>query len=220
MKLSEIARALGCEVRGDGGVEITDVAAIEDAPPGTLTFVADRRQAKSPYTEDRLIPGSFEGETVTRRRFMVGSVHLAGAAAAGPRAARDPGRYALLVEAIREGYLLHYGEGRVLVPDDADLALLAGDQLYAIGLAELADLGDLQAVAELADVISLAAAAQAVADEDLAEAVWDAGAVAVGWGGSPAHDAAKGAARTGEPGAAQSLRAAAREAHENASHPR
>jgi menaquinol-cytochrome c reductase iron-sulfur subunit len=44
--------------------------------------VADRRQAKSPYTEDRLIPGAFEGETVTRRRFMVGSVNLAGAAAA------------------------------------------------------------------------------------------------------------------------------------------
>ena len=37
-------------------------------------FVADRRQAKSPYTEDRLIPGSFEGETVTRRRFMVGGI--------------------------------------------------------------------------------------------------------------------------------------------------
>ena len=44
--------------------------------------MADRRQAKSPYTEDRLIPGAFEGETVTRRRFMVGSVHVAGAAAA------------------------------------------------------------------------------------------------------------------------------------------
>jgi menaquinol-cytochrome c reductase iron-sulfur subunit len=44
--------------------------------------MADRRQAKSPYTEDRLIPGAFEGETVTRRRFMVGSVHAAGIAAA------------------------------------------------------------------------------------------------------------------------------------------
>jgi menaquinol-cytochrome c reductase iron-sulfur subunit len=43
--------------------------------------VADRRQAKSPYTEDRLIPGAFEGETVTRRRFMVGSVNVMGAAA-------------------------------------------------------------------------------------------------------------------------------------------
>src|SRR2546430_16378513 len=46
MKLSEIARALGCELRGDGDVEIADVAAIEDAPPGTLTFVADRRHAR------------------------------------------------------------------------------------------------------------------------------------------------------------------------------
>src|SRR5213080_494351 len=46
MKLSEIARALGCELRGDGNVEITDVAALEDAPPGTLTFVADRRRAR------------------------------------------------------------------------------------------------------------------------------------------------------------------------------
>jgi hypothetical protein len=136
-------------------------------------------------------------------------------AAAGPRATRDPSRYALLVEAIREGYLLHYGEGRVVLPDDPDLALLAGDQLYAIGLAELADLGDLEAVAELADVISLAAAAQAMADEELAEAVWDAGAVAVGWGSTPAHAAAKRAARTGEPAAASGLRAAAREVRED-----
>src|SRR5439155_261778 len=45
MKLSEIARALGGELRGDGAVEIVDVAAIEDAPPGTLTFLADRRLA-------------------------------------------------------------------------------------------------------------------------------------------------------------------------------
>ena len=142
------------------------------------------------------------------------------AAAAGPRAARDRPRYALLVEAIREGYLLHYAEGRVLVLDDPDLALLAGDQLYAIGLAELAELGDLEAVAELADVISLAAAAQAAADEELAEAVWDAGAVAVGWGGSPAHETAKRAARAGERGAARSLRAAALRAPENVAQPR
>src|SRR5438445_736523 len=45
MKLSEIARALGGELGGDGGVEIVDVAPIEDAPPGTLTFLADRRLA-------------------------------------------------------------------------------------------------------------------------------------------------------------------------------
>lgn len=137
-------------------------------------------------------------------------------AAAGPRAAADPARYALLVEAIREGYLLHYAAGRVVSSDDADLALLAGDQLYAIGLAELAELGDLDAVGELADVISLTAAAQAVADEDLAEAVWEAGAVAVGWGATPGHMTAKALARAGDPSAAEALRAAARAARQTA----
>jgi Rieske Fe-S protein len=40
-----------------------------------------RKTPKSKYTADRNIPGAFEGETVTRRRFMVGTVHVAGAAA-------------------------------------------------------------------------------------------------------------------------------------------
>jgi menaquinol-cytochrome c reductase iron-sulfur subunit len=43
--------------------------------------MADRRQSKSKYTTDRRIPGAFEGETVTRRRFMTGTVHVAGAVA-------------------------------------------------------------------------------------------------------------------------------------------
>ncbi|HEY4996640.1 MAG TPA: Rieske 2Fe-2S domain-containing protein [Solirubrobacteraceae bacterium] len=37
---------------------------------------------KSKYTLDRQIPGAFEGETVTRRRFMTGTAHTAGAIAA------------------------------------------------------------------------------------------------------------------------------------------
>ena len=41
----------------------------------------DRRQTKSKYTSDRLIPGSFEGETITRRRMMTGTVNVAGAVA-------------------------------------------------------------------------------------------------------------------------------------------
>src|ERR1700710_2161085 len=41
----------------------------------------DRRQTKSKYTADANIPGAFEGETVTRRRFMTGTVHTAGAVA-------------------------------------------------------------------------------------------------------------------------------------------
>jgi len=38
--------------------------------------------------------------------------------AAGPRAASAPDDYALLVESIREGYLLHYGGSRVVVGAD------------------------------------------------------------------------------------------------------
>jgi Rieske Fe-S protein len=38
-------------------------------------------QTKSKYTVDRHMPGAFEGETVTRRRFMTGTTHVAGAVA-------------------------------------------------------------------------------------------------------------------------------------------
>ena len=38
-----------------------------------------RRPSKSKYTLDRGIPGAFEGETITRRRFMTGTAHGAGA---------------------------------------------------------------------------------------------------------------------------------------------
>lgn len=41
-----------------------------------------RAKQKSKYTSDRAIPGAFEGETVTRRRFMTGTAHGAGAVAA------------------------------------------------------------------------------------------------------------------------------------------
>jgi quinol---cytochrome c reductase iron-sulfur subunit, bacillus type len=45
--------------------------------------VSDKRaKQKSKYTLDRGIPGAFEGETVTRRRFMTGTAHTAGAIAA------------------------------------------------------------------------------------------------------------------------------------------
>jgi len=43
MKLAEIAERIGCELRGDGTVEIHTIAPIEDAEPGALTFVANPR---------------------------------------------------------------------------------------------------------------------------------------------------------------------------------
>jgi S-methylmethionine-dependent homocysteine/selenocysteine methylase len=75
-------------------------------------------------------------------------------AAAGPRAASAPAEYALVVEAVREGYLLHYGEPRLLAGQDADLDLLAGDYLYALGIERLAALDDSEAILVLADLIS------------------------------------------------------------------
>jgi hypothetical protein len=130
-------------------------------------------------------------------------------AATGPRARGHEAEYELLLEMILEGSRLHYGEALVVRPDDRDLALLLGDQLYSLGLSRLAALGDLEAVAELADVISLVAQAHADSQPAVAEAAWEAGAVAVGWGTSPPHAAAKALARSGSPDAARALSAVA-----------
>ncbi len=45
MKLRELAARLGCELRGDGEVEIAGVAPIEQAGPGDVTFLANPRYA-------------------------------------------------------------------------------------------------------------------------------------------------------------------------------
>jgi hypothetical protein len=51
------------------------------------------------------------------------------------------------------------------------------------------------------------AQAHVAADSELADAVWEAGAAAVGWGASAEHGAAKTLARAGDAGAAAALRA-------------
>ncbi|HEX2233874.1 MAG TPA: hypothetical protein VHG69_10995, partial [Thermoleophilaceae bacterium] len=43
-----------------------------------------------------------------------------------------------VLEAVYEGYLMHYGRPRVFAGMDDDLRLLAGDALYALGLERLA----------------------------------------------------------------------------------
>ena len=70
-------------------------------------------------------------------------------------------RYALGLETIYEGYLLHYGRPRLFAPPDADVALLTGDYLYAHGLSRIAALGELEAVAAFAQLISTCAALRA-----------------------------------------------------------
>jgi hypothetical protein len=127
-------------------------------------------------------------------------------AAAGPRAEGSRDDYELLIEAIYEGYLLHYGKPRVALTSDQDLGLLAGDRLYALGLARLIALGDLAAVAELADTITLSALAQGASSPELADAVWVAGARAIGWGSSEAHRRAKELVLAGSPKAIEAMR--------------
>jgi hypothetical protein len=116
-------------------------------------------------------------------------------AAAGPRAAGAPAEYAFVVESVREGYLLHYATARLLEPGDPDLALLAGDYLYALGLERLARLGDAAAVAELSDLISISAELHAEEHAALSPPLWLACVSAVGNGASERLQLAKDAAR-------------------------
>jgi hypothetical protein len=130
-------------------------------------------------------------------------------AASGPRTAAAADEYELLVEAIYEGYLLHYDRPRLFRCEDADLALLAGDRLYALGLDRLVALGDIVAVRELADVILLCALVHARGEGEAAGAIWEAGARAIGWGPNDAHEHAKGLLRAGSEDALAALRGAA-----------
>ena len=117
------------------------------------------------------------------------------AAAAGPALAAharpDPGpgrfegrghdpRRRFVLEAVHEGYLMHYGEPRGFERLDPDLALLGGDALYALGLERLAAAGDLEAVSELSDLISGTAQAHAEGHSERAERLWEQSAHRLG----------------------------------------
>jgi hypothetical protein len=119
------------------------------------------------------------------------------AAAAGD-AAEGPDR-ALVMEAVLEGYLLHFGSSRLLDTDDRDLRLLAGDYMYALGLSRLAGLGDLEAVRALAELITLSARHHAAepGDQQPLDALWVITALALGAGPWPAYEEAIAAARKG-----------------------
>ena len=90
-------------------------------------------------------------------------------------------RYALGIETIYEGYLLHYGRPRLFEPEDGDTALLLGDYLYAHGLVRIEEGGTVEAVSDLAELIALCAYLRA---EDIAGdgPVWAATAAALGRG--------------------------------------
>jgi hypothetical protein len=119
---------------------------------------------------------------------VLAEITVAAGASLAPHAVASPvplrfepglGERQFVLEAVYEGYLLHYGTPRLFERMDDDLRLLAGDALYALGLARLAESGDLAAVAELSDLISRTAQAQAEGRGDAVEALWDASASAL-----------------------------------------
>jgi uncharacterized protein YciI len=77
------------------------------------------------------------------------------------------------LEQIYEGYLLHYGRPRVA--DRSGDRLLLGDEQYARGLAEVAELDDPEAIAALAELIALASRERAEQPEGADDfALWAA----------------------------------------------
>jgi hypothetical protein len=90
-------------------------------------------------------------------------------------------RYALGIETIYEGYLLHYGRTRLFAPEDQDASLLLGDYLYAHGLVRIEEVGSVAAVSDLAELIALCAYlhAEKIAGDG---PVWAATAAALGRG--------------------------------------
>jgi hypothetical protein len=66
-------------------------------------------------------------------------------------------RFALGIESIYEGYLLHYGRPRLFASTDRDSTILLGDYLYAHGLVRVTAEGDVEAVERLSELLSLCA---------------------------------------------------------------
>lgn len=130
---------------------------------------------------------------------------LAQLAGAGPRTVGAESEYAFIVEAVREGYLCHYDRSRILDDPDSDLALLAGDLLYAIGIRGLAELEDLESTGILSDLISVAAELQAAGKPDLAEILWLGQIVALSCGKDEVQEAAVADLQAGKTAGAEAL---------------
>lgn len=100
---------------------------------------------------------------------------------------------ALVFEAVREAFQLHYGEPRTFAGMDRDLRLLGGDALYALAVEHLAERGDLDAIVELAELISLSARAVAESRRDRLDDLWEASLEALSSSSGPPHPPVAGA---------------------------
>jgi len=103
-----------------------------------MTVIAEEAAAESVLWRDCLSP-------VHERELVHSFSHLA------------PEKYALGLETIYEGYLVHYGRPRLFAPPGDHEAILLGDYLYAHGLVRIAASGEIEAVAALAELISACA---------------------------------------------------------------
>jgi hypothetical protein len=101
------------------------------------------------------------------------------------------GSFALGLETIYEGYLLHYGRPRLFAAADRDTAVLLGDYLYAHGLVRIAALGDVNVVGDLSELISLCAQGRAEGTRPAAAdgPAWAATAACLGVDGPALADA-------------------------------
>ncbi|MDQ2700050.1 MAG: hypothetical protein M3Y23_01840 [Actinomycetota bacterium] len=136
-------------------------------------------------------------------------------AAAGPRTEGLGAEYAFVVEAVREGYLCHYGTPRVLAGADPDLALLAGDLFFAIGINGLAALDDPESVGILSDLIRVAAGLRAEDRAEEAEVLWMAQLLALACGKDDDLQARIEALERGESGASEGLKEWSQKSAEN-----
>lgn len=113
------------------------------ADAALFDVVAEAAARESPLWADSLLPLA-ERETVAVFSPLV-----------------PDARFALGVETIYEGYLMHFGRPRLFDRADRDTALLLGDYLFAHGLVRIAATGSVDAVGDLAELISLCAQARA-----------------------------------------------------------
>ena len=146
-----------------------------------------------------------EGPPLVVRERPTGGTELGELAGSGPRTTGQSDEYAFIVEAVREGYLCHYGTSRILDDPDPDLALLAGDLFYAIGISGLAELEDLESTGILSDLIRVAAELQGAGRQDQAETLWLGQILALACGKDDAQTAAVTDLEAGREGAATTL---------------
>jgi len=121
VKLRELAARLGCELLGDGDVEIRGVAGLEQAGPGDLTFLANPKYAAHLATTRASAIVVAPGHDATAPRLVAANPYLTFARAVGvlcppprPAAGIDPRAHVDSTAVVGEG--AHVGAFAVVGP--------------------------------------------------------------------------------------------------------